>query len=96
MAFVTLYTTEACRLCVGAKALLARRGIPYEEINLARDPDGREELARITGMVTFPQIVIDRESLGGFEQLLAADRDGRLRQLLAASPAPSAASGSNS
>jgi glutaredoxin 3 len=79
-----VYTTEACPLCVGAKTLLARRGIAYEEINLARDPDGREELVRRTGMVTFPQIVIDGQTLGGFQELRAADRDGRLQQLLAA------------
>jgi glutaredoxin 3 len=84
MALVTLYTTEACPLCTGAKMLLARRGIAYEEVNLARDPDGREELARRTGMITFPQIVIDGQSLGGFQELRAADRDGRLKQLLAA------------
>jgi glutaredoxin-related protein len=35
-------------------------------------------------MITFPQIVIGGETLGGFDQLLAADRDGRLKQLLAA------------
>ena len=84
MASITLYTTEACPLCVGAKTLLARRGIPYEEINLARDPDGREELVRRTGMFTFPQVVIDGQSIGGFLELRAADRDGRLKELLAA------------
>jgi glutaredoxin 3 len=64
--------------------LLGRREIPYEEINLARDPDGRAELAKLTGMVTFPQILIGDEPIGGFDQLLAADRAGRLKQLLAA------------
>jgi glutaredoxin 3 len=81
---VTLYTTDHCSRCVSAKALLARRGIEYEEINLAREPDGRDELARRTGMVTFPQVVIDGATLGGFDQLLAADRQGRLQDLLAA------------
>jgi glutaredoxin 3 len=84
MASVKLYTTEACPFCVGAKTLLARRGIAYEEINLTRDPDSREELARLTGMVTFPQIIIDGHPIGGFQELRAADRDGSLKQLLAA------------
>ena len=84
MASVKLYTTEACPFCVGAKTLLARRGIAYEEINLARDPDSREELARLTGMITFPQIVIDGQPLGGFQELRAADKNGSLKQLLAA------------
>jgi glutaredoxin 3 len=84
MKSVTLYTTDRCSLCASAKALLSRRGIGYEEINLARDPDGRTELARITGMITFPQIIIDGQSIGGFTELLAADREGRLPGLLAA------------
>jgi glutaredoxin 3 len=84
MRVVTLYTTDRCSRCVSAKTLLNRRGISYEEINLAKDPDGRAELARKTGMFTFPQIVIEGETLGGFDELLAADRAGRLSQLLAA------------
>jgi glutaredoxin 3 len=64
--------------------LLKRRGIEYQEINLAKDPDGRTELSLRTGMVTFPQIVIDEQTLGGFDELLAADRADRLQQLIAA------------
>ena len=81
---VTVYTTDRCSSCASAKTLLERRGINYEEINLARDPDGREELARSTGMITFPQILVDGESIGGFSELLAADRAGQLTELLAA------------
>ena len=81
---VTLYTTDRCSKCASAKMLLSRRGIGYDEINLAKDPDGRAELSRRTGMVTFPQILIDGETLGGFDQLLAADRAGALSALLAA------------
>jgi glutaredoxin 3 len=81
---VTVYTTEHCSRCVSAKTLLGRRGIAYEEINLAKDPDGRAKLQERTGMVTFPQIVIGGETLGGFDELLAADRAGRLKELIAA------------
>jgi glutaredoxin 3 len=81
---VTLYTTDYCSFCRSAKALLDKRGVSYEEINLARDADARNKLQEITGMVTFPQIVIGGESIGGFDQLLAADRAGRLPALLAA------------
>jgi glutaredoxin 3 len=66
---------------VSAKTLLSRRGIAYEEINLARDPDGRTELQQRTGMFTFPQIVIGEATIGGFDELVAADRQGRLRDL---------------
>jgi glutaredoxin 3 len=81
---VTMYTTDACPFCIRAKALLAKRGIEYEEINLARDPDGRAELVTRTGMFTFPQILIGDEPIGGFNELLAADRAGRLSELIAA------------
>jgi glutaredoxin 3 len=84
MAQVTLYTTEACPFCTSAKALLAKRGIAYDEINLARDPDSRARLQAKTGMFTFPQIVIGDQALGGFTELLAADRAGKLTELLAA------------
>jgi glutaredoxin 3 len=84
MKSVTVYTTEMCPYCRSAKALLEKRGVEYEEINLARDPDGRTTLQGITGMVTFPQIVIGDLPIGGFDQLLAADRSGRLPELLAA------------
>ena len=81
---ITVYTTDRCSLCLSAKALLKQRGFEYEEINLARDPDGRAELQRKTGMFSFPQILIEDETIGGFAELLTADREGRLGELLAA------------
>ncbi len=84
MKSVTVYTTDRCSLCLSAKQLLQRRGIDYEEVNLARDPDGRQQLSSVTGMFTFPQIVIDGQTIGGFADLLAADRERRLVELLAA------------
>lgn len=84
MSSVTVYTTDHCSLCLSAKKLLERRGIAYEEINLARDADSRARLSSMTGMFTFPQIVIGSQTIGGFAELLAADREGRLGELLAA------------
>jgi glutaredoxin 3 len=84
MSSVIVYTTDQCSLCESAKKLLARRGIEYDEINLARDPDGRAQLCSSTGMFTFPQIVIGGKAIGGFTDLLVADREGRLGELLAA------------
>ena len=81
---VTLYTTEPCGFCRSAKTLLESRGVAYEEVNLAKDPDGRAELVALTGQMTFPQIVVGRRAIGGFRELLEADRDGLLEELLAA------------
>lgn len=79
-----MYTTDPCGYCRTAKSLLSARRIPYEEINLAKDPDGRAELVARTGMMTFPQIIIDGVNIGGFQQLAMADRAGRLTDLAAA------------
>ncbi len=81
---ITLYTTEKCSSCLRAKALLNQRRLPFEEINLSRDPDGRAALVARTGMMTFPQVLVGEQAIGGFEALAAADRDGRLAELLAA------------
>jgi glutaredoxin 3 len=78
---ITVYTTEPCGYCRTAKALLDRRGIPYEEINLAKDSGGRAKLVEVTGMMTFPQVIVDGEPIGGFQELAAADRAGRLAEL---------------
>jgi glutaredoxin 3 len=84
MADVVVYTTEPCGFCRQAKALLDSRGVVYQEVNLAKDPDGREDLVALTGQMTFPQILIQNRPLGGFRELLEADRDGVLDELLAA------------
>jgi glutaredoxin 3 len=81
---VTLYTTEPCGFCRQAKELLESRGVSYREVNLAKDPVGRADLVALTGQMTFPQILVGKRSIGGFRELLEADRDGILDSLLAA------------
>ena len=81
---VIVYTTEPCGFCRQAKALLESRGVGYREVNLAKDPDGRADLVALTGQMTFPQVVVGERAIGGFRELLEADRDGRLDSLLAA------------
>jgi len=81
---ITVYTTDPCSFCARAKGLLASRGVSYEEINLSRDPEGRLELVQRTGMMSFPQIVVGERLIGGFNELLAAEQDGSLDELLAA------------
>jgi glutaredoxin 3 len=81
MAKITVYTTDPCSFCNRAKELLSRRGYEYEEINLSKDPAGRTELLDRTGMMSFPQIVIDDEVVGGFRELVQADVSGRLEEL---------------
>jgi glutaredoxin 3 len=80
---VTLYTTEPCAFCRQAKALLGKRGLDFDEINLAKDAGGRAELAKRTGMMTFPQVIIGDQLIGGFSELVVAEKSGLLAQLLA-------------
>ncbi len=81
---VVVYTTDPCSFCTRVKQLLENRGVEYTEINLARDAAGRTELVQRTGMMSFPQVIIGNELIGGFQETLAADQTGRLRELLAA------------
>ena len=81
---IKMYTTDPCGFCRSAKSLLDSRGVAYDEINLAKDPDGRAELVALTGQMTFPQILVGERAIGGFRELLEADRDGILEDLLAA------------
>jgi glutaredoxin 3 len=81
---VTLYTTDPCGFCRQAKALLESRGVSYREVNLAKDPVGRADLVALTGQMTFPQLLVGQRALGGFRELLEADRDGILDTLFAA------------
>ena len=80
---VVLYTTEPCGFCRQAKTLLQTRGVDYREVNLAKDPDGRADLVALTGQMTFPQVIIDGQAIGGYQELVAADRDGALLPLAA-------------
>ncbi len=81
---LTLYTTHPCGFCSAAKSLLQSRGIPYAEVNLAKDPEGRASLVALTGQMTFPQVVVGGRSIGGFRELVEADRAGILPELLTA------------
>jgi glutaredoxin 3 len=81
MSKITVYSTEPCSFCTRVKGLLTARGVEFTEVNLAEDPEGRVELASRTGMMTFPQILIDGELLGGFTEVQAAIDSGRLDEL---------------
>lgn len=80
---VTVYVTEYCGYCVRAKALLDKRGIAYEVVDVTGDHEKRAWLVRETGRRTVPQIFIKGESIGGSDELYALDRSGELAKKLA-------------
>jgi glutaredoxin 3 len=84
MSGVTVYTTDPCSFCARVKGLLKARGVEFAEVNLSKDPAGRVELVQRTGMMSFPQVVVDGELLGGFAEVQAAADSGHLDDLPAA------------
>ena len=79
---VEFYSADWCPFCMRAKALLDARGIEYEEINVDRIPGFREKLVEMTGRMTIPQIIIDGEPVGGYDDIAALDRNGELLPLV--------------
>ncbi len=82
MAKVEIYTKKLCPYCVRAKALLDRKGVPYVEIDAEGKDELRTWLAEVTGQRTVPQIFVDGRPLGGFSDVDALDREGRLDPIL--------------
>jgi glutaredoxin 3 len=81
MSRITVYTTDPCSFCARVKGLLKSRGLEFAEVNLTKDPEGRMELARRTGMMSFPQVIVGEELLGGYAETLTAAESGRLEEL---------------
>jgi glutaredoxin 3 len=75
---VIVFSTDACAYCVHATSLLTKRGVPFEEVNLGPHPELQAELASVTGLDSFPQILVDGEPIGGLNELRAADNRGAL------------------
>jgi len=75
---VKIYTTYYCGYCRMAKQLLESRKVAFEEIDVSDDDATREWLVTATGRRTVPQIFIGEEPIGGYEELVALDRSGRL------------------
>ena len=83
MAKIEIYSTIACPYCVSAKDLLSRKGVSYTEFRIEGNPELMAEAKkRSGGRMTVPQIFIDDKHVGGFDELNALDRAGKLDQIL--------------
>lgn len=83
MAKIELYTTMFCPYCARARNLLQKKGVSFTDIDVMSDDDKREEMiARAGGRRTVPQIFIDGRHIGGSDELVALDREGKLDPLL--------------
>jgi glutaredoxin 3 len=82
MARVLMYSTAICPYCVNAKKLLAQKGVNVEEIRVDQNPQLRSEMMQKSGQRTVPQIWIGEFHVGGFTDLWALDKQGKLDGLL--------------
>ena len=82
MAAVTMYSSGICPFCLMAEHLLAAKGITFDKIRVDLDPAKRTEMMERTGRRTVPQIYIGETHIGGYEELAALDRTGKLDELL--------------
>ncbi len=83
---IQIYTSPLCGYCHAAKRLLQSKSVEFVEIDLANEPDRREEMVqRANGGRTVPQIFIDENHVGGCDDLYALERAGKLDLLLQAS-----------
>ena len=77
-----LYSKASCSFCMRAKLLLEQNGVDFDYIDLTGDVDAQVELAQRTGRMTMPQIFVGDELIGGFEDLVLAMRNPRIREAL--------------
>ncbi len=86
---VRIYTTPICPYCARAKALLSKKGVTFEEVDVYMDGDARKEMMDKSGRRTVPQIFIGERHIGGCDDLYQLEREGRLDPLLAMTEARS-------
>lgn len=84
MSQITIYTKPFCPYCLRAVSLLENKGVAFTEIEAAFDPDKRAEMMQRSGRATFPQIFVGDRHIGGCDDMLALEREGKLDPLLQA------------
>jgi glutaredoxin 3 len=84
MAHVTIYTRPFCGYCARALALLTDKGADFTEIEAGMDPNLRQEMMQRSGRTTFPQIFVGDQHIGGCDDMMALEREGKLDGLLTA------------
>tara|TARA_B100001123_G_C14956375_1_gene885840 strand:- start:37 stop:285 length:249 start_codon:yes stop_codon:yes gene_type:complete len=79
---VIIYSASWCGPCKFAKQLLDSKNIKYQEIDIEASNITREELSKMTGGSTVPQIIINEKCIGGFDNLLKLEQSGELNTLV--------------
>jgi len=84
MAKVTIYTRPFCGYCARALKVLGEKGADFTEIEAGMDPKLRQEMMDRSGRTTFPQIFVGEKHIGGCDDMMALEREGKHNGLLAA------------
>jgi len=79
---VTMYSTRFCPYCMMARRLLKTKGIEYKEIPVGSNHDLWAEMEKLSGRSTVPQIIINNEPVGGYDDIARLNQTGELDQLL--------------
>ena len=82
MPAITIYTTDSCSYCRAAKSFFTAKGLAYQEVDVSGDEAARHDLVERSGRTTVPQIWIGETHVGGYDDLRALDRAGKLAALL--------------
>jgi glutaredoxin 3 len=82
---IEIYTTRYCPYCVAAKRLLSHKGVTFTEIDVSDRVERSKMVVRASGRMTVPQIFIGATHVGGYDELYALDRAGKLDPLLGTS-----------
>jgi len=80
---ITVYTSAICAYCVAAKNFLKSKGLSWNEVRIDTDPAQREKMMALTRRTTVPQIFIGQTHVGGYDDMMALHRAGKLEPLLA-------------
>ena len=75
---IKMYTKGYCSYCYAAKNLLVKRGLGFEEIPVMDDPAAEQQMRKVTGSTSVPQILIDDKPIGGYSELVELDMEGEL------------------
>ena len=75
---IKIYSADWWGSCIAAKKLLEDKDLSYVEINIEVENISRTKLMELTGGYTVPQIIIDHKAIGGFNELLILNQEGRL------------------
>jgi glutaredoxin 3 len=84
---ITLYSTAVCPYCVMAKNFLKSKGREWTEVRIDTDPAEREKMVALTKRTSVPQIFVGNVHVGGYDDMMALHREGKLEPLLEGKPA---------